>query len=275
MVIDTHQHFWKYNREEYGWIPDEWSSIQRDFLPEHLHQEIQAAGVDAVVAVQARQSLEETRWLLELADQNTFIKGVVGWVPLASRNLRDELEKIAGNKKLRGVRHVVQGENDPEFMLRPPFEAGIRTLKDYGLAYDILILESQLEQAIRFIDRHPNQTFILDHIAKPKIRESTIEPWRSNILEIAKRPHIYCKISGMVNEADIKNWNISTLQPYFDTVLEAFGPERLMFGSDWPVCTPGVAYKDWANIVHGWVKNLSAGEKDRIFSLNALLTYNL
>jgi L-fuconolactonase len=275
MIIDTHHHFWKYNLEEFGWIPEDWKNIQRDFLPSDLEEEIHSAGVDAVISVQARQTLEETRWLLELADKHAFIQGVVGWVPLASPCLKEELDLLARNKKLRGIRHVVQGESDPEFLLRPAFEAGIRALREYGLAYDILIFEHQLEQAIRFVDRHPEQLFIVDHIAKPKIAQGLLEPWSKLLRELGERENVACKLSGMVTEADPHNWTPESLAPYFDVALEAFAPKRLLYGTDWPVCLAGVSYKNWLATVRSALKDLSESEQSAIFAGNAKKFYSL
>jgi L-fuconolactonase len=275
MIIDTHHHFWKYNLEEFGWIPEDWKNIQRDFLPSDLEEEIRTVGVDGVISVQARQSLEETRWLLELAEKHAFIHGVVGWVPLASPSLKDELDLLAGNKKLRGVRHVVQGESDPEFLLRPAFEAGIRTLREYGLTYDILVFEHQLEQAIQFVDRHPEQFFIVDHIAKPKIAQGLLEPWSTLLRELGQRENVACKLSGMVTEADPKNWTPETLAPHFEVALDAFGPKRLLYGTDWPVCLAGVSYKNWLVTVRSALKDLSESEQSAIFAGNAKKFYSL
>jgi L-fuconolactonase len=274
MIIDAHHHFWKYNASEFGWIPDDWNHIQRDFVPADLEAEIRTAGVDGVISVQARQTLEETRWLLELAAEHEFIQGVVGWVPLADLRLKDELDLLAANKKLRGVRHVVQGESDPEFLLRPAFEAGIRALREYGLAYDILIFEHQLEQAIRFVDRHPEQVFIVDHIAKPAIAKGLLNPWSKLLLELGQRENVGCKLSGMVTEADPKNWTPESLAPYFEVALEAFGPQRILYGTDWPVCLAGVSYKNWLTTVQTALMSLSESERSAIFAENAKKFYS-
>lgn len=275
MIIDAHHHFWKYNASEFGWIPDDWNHIQRDFVPADLEAEIRTAGVDGVISVQARQTLEETRWLLELAAEHEFIQGVVGWVPLADLRLKDELDLLAANKKLRGVRHVVQGESDPEFLLRPAFEAGIRALREYGLAYDILIFEHQLEQAIRFVDRHPEQVFIVDHIAKPAIAKGLLNPWSKLLLELGQRENVGCKLSGMVTEADPKNWTPESLTPYFEVALEAFGPQRILYGTDWPVCLAGVSYTNWLTTVQTALMSLSESERSAIFADNAKRFYSL
>lgn len=275
MKIDAHQHFWKYDPVEYDWIDDAMKSIRRDFLPDDLRQEIDAAGVDGVVSVQARQTLAETSWLLELADWHDFIRGVVGWVELTSTEVRRELERFASNAKLRGVRHVVQGEPDDEFILRADFNRGVSLLKEYDLAYDILIFERHLPPAIRFVDLHPGQLFVLDHVAKPKIRDGALSPWREEVSRLAERENVYCKVSGMVTEADFAGWTEEQLRPYFDVVLEAFGPRRLMFGSDWPVSLVACDYARWFRIVSAWVAELSQDEQARIFGGTAAEAYGL
>lgn len=275
MKIDSHQHFWKYDPVEYGWIDDAMRAIRRDFLPGHLRAEIAAAGVDGVVSVQARQSLAETQWLLDLAAENDFIKGVAGWVELVSPNVGAELERFAANPKLKSVRHVVQGEPDADFILRDDFNHGIRELQKFSLAYDILIFERHLPQTIRFVDAHPNQVFVLDHVAKPRIKDGVLEPWNNNIRELARRPNVYCKISGMVTEADYKTWTEAQLRPYFEAVLGAFGPKRLMFGSDWPVCLVACDYVSWHKLVSGWISKLSPGEQARILGGTAIEAYRL
>jgi L-fuconolactonase len=274
-VIDAHHHFWRYNVQDFGWIDEAMRVIRRDFLPADLAKTIRAAGVDGVVSVQARQSLEETRWLLELAGGNPFVRGVVGWVPLISPEVEKILGELAANPKLRAVRHVLQGEADEFYMLREDFNHGIAALRGHGLVYDILIFERHLPQTIELVDRHPQQVFVLDHVAKPRIKEGLVEPWRKNIQELARRPNVYCKISGMVTEADYANWTEVQLRPYVETVLEAFGPQRLMFGSDWPVCLVACDYARWINLVRGWIGKLSAGEQARILGETAVEAYEL
>ena len=273
--IDAHHHFWKYDPVAYGWIDDTMAVIRRDFLPGHLREEIAAAGIDGVVSVQARQSLEETAWLLGMAENYDFIKGVVGWVPLALPSLGKTLEKFSKHWKLRGVRHVVQGEPDDRFILGEEFNAGIQMLREFGLVYDILIFERHLPPTIEFVDLHPKQVFVLDHIAKPKIRAGELEPWRANLLELGKRQNVYCKISGLVTEADYTTWTEAQLQPYLDTVLEAFGPQRLMFGSDWPVCRVACDYKRWVELVGRFIGKLSPDEQARIMGGTAIEAYGL
>lgn len=275
MKIDAHHHFWNYDPVEYGWIDESMRTIRRDFLPEHLRAEIASAGVDGVISVQARQNLMETEWLLGMAAQNDFIKGVVGWVELVSPNVGVGLEKFATHPKLKSVRHVVQGEPDDAFILRDDFNRGIRELRKFSLVYDILIFERHLPQTIEFVDAHPNQVFVLDHIAKPRIKEALFESWNKNMRELAKRPNVYCKVSGMVTEADFTTWTESQLQPYFDTVLEAFGPRRLMFGSDWPVCLVACGYARWHKLVSEWVGELSRDEQARVLGGTAIEAYKL
>lgn len=274
-VIDSHHHFWRYNTQDFGWIDDAMRVIRRDFSPVDLEKEMRTAGVDGVVTVQARQSLEETRWLLELATQHAFIRGVVGWVPLVDPQVPAILEKLAPEKKLRAVRHVLQREPDERYMLTPEFTRGIQALRPFGLAYDILIFERHLPPTIELVDRHPQQVFVLDHIAKPRIKENLLEPWQKNIRELARRPHVYCKLSGLVTEADYTQWTEAQLQPYVDTVLEAFGPQRLMFGSDWPVCLVACGYTRWHALVRQWIEKLSPTEQKRILGETAMEAYRL
>jgi L-fuconolactonase len=274
MRVDAHQHFWRYSDEEFGWINDAMAAIRRDFLPIDLMPLLDEVGIDATVAVQARQTLAETEWLLELADANPRVAGVVGWVPLVDPNVERTIEALSANSKLKGVRHVLQGEAD-EYMEREDFHAGIALLRRYSLTYDVLILERQLPSAIRFVDRHPEQPFVLDHVAKPLIAAHGLEPWRTDIRELSRRPNVTCKLSGMVTEADFKHWTIEDLRPYFETVLEAFGPERLLFGSDWPVCAVASSYANWVSVVKECVAELSAHEQESIFGRNAVEFYRL
>lgn len=273
-VIDSHHHFWRYTDEDYGWIPPAWSAIRRDFLPADLAVEITQAGVDGVISVQARQSLEETRWLLELASQNAFIRGVVGWVPLIDPAIDSILESLCAEPKLCALRHVLQGEAD-DYMARTDFDRGVAAVTQRGLVYDLLILERQLPAAIALVDRHPNQVFVLDHIAKPRIAAGELEPWAKNLRELARRPNVSCKISGMVTEADVTTWTPAQLRSYFSVVLEAFGPRRLLFGTDWPVCLAGVTYGRWKKTVEGWITPLSADERAAIMGVNATRIYRL
>ena len=275
MVIDAHHHFWKYNTRDFGWINDEMSVIRRDFLPEDLKKTIAEAGVDGVISVQARQALKETDWLLKLARENDFIFGVTGWLPLADDNAEEHIEKYASYEKLKAVRHVIQDEEDDYFILRKDFNRGVGLLKSHDLVYEILIFEKHLPQTIDFVDRHEEQVFVLDHIAKPLIKENIIYPWKKNIQELAKRPNVFCKVSGMVTEADFSSWTPEQLKPYFHVVLEAFGSERLMFGSDWPVCLVASGYSTWLDTVKGFVAELSADEQKMILGETAQKVYGV
>jgi len=273
--IDAHHHFWRYTPREYPWINDSMSAIRRDFLPPHLEKEMAAAGVSGVVSVQARQSLEETWDLLRFAEQNEFIRGVVGWIPFTAPDLNRILASLAGHPKLRAVRHVLQDEPDPDYMLRADFNRGISALKPFHLVYDILIFERHLPQTIEFVDRHPEQIFVLDHLGKPSVRSGAISPWREHLKTLAERSNVYCKLSGLATEADYKNWTEEQLRPYIDVVLEAFSPRRVMFGSDWPVCLVAIPYAKWAQIVADATQGLSGAEQERIWSGTATEAYRL
>jgi L-fuconolactonase len=275
MKIDAHHHFWRYTADEFGWIEDAMAVIRRDFLPADLAPQLAALGLDGTVAVQARMTLEETRWLLQLARENAFVKGVVGWVPLAEKNVAADLDRFAADPKLKSVRHVVQGQ-PAGFLDASAFNAGIREVTSRGLTYDILIFANQLEEATRFVDRHPNQTFVLDHIAKPVVQGAPPIEWRKQIRELARREHVACKFSGVVTEIPgFAAWTPEQLSPYFNVVLEAFGPRRLMFGSDWPVCLVGSEYARWFKTVESFTARLSGDERARILGDTAAEFYRL
>lgn len=275
MTIDSHQHFWRYDPAEYGWISESMSALRRDFLPPDLWPEAEAAGVAGVVSVQARQSVEETRFLLELARRHEFIRGVVGWIPLAAPDAAEALAPLAAAPELKACRHVLQDEADDDYMLRADFNAGIRELTAAGLAYDILIYARHLPQTIRFVDRHPRQVFVLDHLAKPRIRDGAFEPWNGRIRELARRENVYCKLSGLVTEADWRDWTPVRLAPYLETALEAFGPRRLMFGSDWPLCLLASGYGTWHALVTASIGHLGAGERAWILGGTAAEAYRI
>ena len=274
-VIDAHHHFWRYAASEYGWISDAMAVLRRDFLPADLEREIRAAGGDGVVSVQARQTPGETEWLLSLAEQSPFIRGVVGWVPLADPAVEAHLDRFSRHAKLKAVRHVVQDEPDPDFILGEAFNRGVSRLKAYRLVYDILIFERHLPQTLAFVDRHPEQVFVLDHIAKPRIREGALEPWGARMRELARRPNVWCKLSGVATEADWTHWTPDGIRPWLETALEAFGPRRLMWGSDWPVCLVAVAYARWKGIVDDVVAALSPAEREGVLGRNAQEAYRL
>jgi L-fuconolactonase len=274
-VIDAHHHLWQYNDRDYVWMSDAMLSLRRDFLIPDLKGVAQDSGIDGTVAVQARQTLEETEWLLDLAAQHPLLRGVVGWVPLCEPDVATHLERYVTQPKLKAVRHVLHDEPDDFFMLRADFNRGVRLLKDCGLAYDILIFERHLPQTLEFVDRHPGQVFIVDHIAKPRIKAGELSPWKENLAELAKRENVYCKVSGMATEADWSAWSPVQLRPYFDFVLASFGPKRLMFGSDWPVLTLAGTYCRWAETFRSWIAELSAAEQDDMSRGTATRAYGL
>lgn len=272
--IDAHHHLWRYNREDYDWIDDTLSPLRRDFLPSDLAAALHEAGVSAAVAVQARQTLAETRFLLDAATATPAISGVVGWFPLRDPSLEEVLQPFLVHRKLKGARHVVQAEAEG-FLLSDEFNRGVRALTDAGLVYDVLIHAPQLRETLAFVDRHPEQSFVLDHLAKPGIRAGQIRPWANDLGELARRPHVTCKISGMVTEADPEDWSAEQLHPYFEVALEAFGADRLMAGSDWPVLTVGCTYSHWWDVLASWVKPLSLPEQAAILGGTAQRVYSL
>ena len=273
--VDAHQHFWIYNQEEYKWIDESMVKLQRDFLPSHIDKELKRNGIDFCVSVQARQTLQETKWLLELAQNNSFIKGIVGWVDLKSNSVEKDLEQFAAYKNFKGVRHVLQDEDDDRYMLQPDFKQGLRKLEKYGLTYDILIYPRQIKYACALVSELPQQKFIVDHMAKPLIKEGKIEAWKKDMQELAKADNVFCKLSGMVTEANWNNWKQEDFVPYMETLLEIFGPNRLLFGSDWPVCTVSAKYEQVLGIVTNFISFLSPVEQAHIMGQNAIDFYNL
>jgi L-fuconolactonase len=275
MRIDAHQHFWVYNPQEYPWIDESRAKLRRDFLPADLKSELDRAGFQGCIAVQARQSLAETNWLLKLATDSPFIFGVVGWLDLRSPQLRSELEALAPHPKLVGVRHIVQSEPDDNFLLQPEFLRGVSMLEEFDLAYDILIYDKQLPVATEFVRRFPHQRFVLDHLAKPQIRSQKMHPWTEGIQNLAAHPNVSCKLSGLVTEAHWHNWNPEDLEPYLDVALECFGPDRLMLGSDWPVCTVAASYSIAVDAVKEFLDLRTVKPRERILGANAQEFYKL
>lgn len=274
MRIDAHQHFWQFDAKRDRWITHEMRAIRRNFLPADLEPALAANGMDGCVAVQADQSEAETRFLLDLARRHAFIKGVVGWVDLVSPRLDQTLDTLAADPLLRGVRHVAQAEGD-DFLAREDVVRGIGRLGRVGLTYDILIVARQLPAALALTARLPDQPFVLDHLAKPPITAGTIEPWARDLRELARRPNVCCKLSGLVTEADWKRWRPEDLRPYLDVAFEAFGPDRVMFGSDWPVCLVAAPYDRVLAVVAEYASTLSASERDAVFGGNAARFYGL
>jgi L-fuconolactonase len=275
MSIDSHQHFWRYDPARYGWIDERMGVLQRDFLPEQLASELDANKIDASIAVQADQSEQETLFLLDLAKRSRRIAGVVGWVDLVSPRLDDRLKVFSQFEKLRGLRHVAQSEPDDRFLVRPDFTRGISRLQEFGFTYDILIYPKQLPAAIELVAKFPEQRFVLDHLAKPEIKTKNIAAWATLIGSIGRNPNVYCKLSGLVTEADWRRWSPANFDPYLDVVFEAFGVDRLMFGSDWPVCLLAASYKQVKDIIADFVERKAPKAKEKIFGANAVRFYDL
>ncbi len=273
--IDSHQHFWKYNPVKDVWISNEMKVIQRDFLPEDLKPLLQENGIDGCIAVQADQSEEETHFLLELAKDNDFIKGVVGWIDLRNPNLKSRLDYFLQFKKLKGFRHIVQAEIADDFLLRDDFCKGIAQLEQYNYTYDILILPKHLPFAVEFVKRFPNQKFIIDHLAKPNFKQTDFSEWEKGIREIATLPNVFCKVSGLVTEADWNNWSETDFIYCLNVVTEAFGINRLLFGSDWPVSLLAASYAQSCTIVENYFSKFSSEEQEQFWSGNAIAFYNL
>lgn len=275
MRLDSHQHFWVYNPAEHVWMDDRMSVLKRNYLPDDLKPLLLTSKFDGTIAVQARQNLQETRWLLELATKNDFIKGVVGWLDLRSPELPAQLEIFSLQPKLVGVRHVVHDEPNDNFMLLPEFRRGIAQIKKFDLTYDLLLFPKHLPVAVKLVKEFPNQPFVLDHIAKPRIGEKQFSPWQENLAALAKFPNVWCKLSGMVTEANWTQWQPGDFHRYLDIVLDAFGPERLMIGSDWPVCTLSGDYAATMNIVTDYTRQFTAELRDGILGGNCARFYGL
>lgn len=276
IIIDSHQHFWNYDQVRDAWITEDMRVIRTNFTPYDLYRELKDNQVDGCVAVQADQSETETAFLTDIAERNDFVKGVVGWVDLRGKFLEQRLEFYRGTTtKVKGFRHIVQGEPDDQFLLQQDFCDGIGLLKNYGFTYDILIYPKQLPAAIEFVAKFPEQKFVLDHIAKPDIKGKKTEPWAAQIKEIARYENVFCKVSGMVTEADWKYWRPEDLKPFLDIVFEAFGPGRLMFGSDWPVCLVAATYFKVKGVITDYLEQFTREEQDAVMGQNAIAFYNL
>jgi L-fuconolactonase len=273
--IDAHQHFWRYDPRRDTWITDEMAVLKRDFLPKDLLAELAANEIDASIAVQAAQSESETLFLLDSAAQHPEIAGVVGWVDLCAPNLLERLAFFSQFRKLRGFRHIVQAEPDDCFLLREDFCRGVALLREFGFAYDILIYPKQLPAACKFVAKFPQQPFVIDHLAKPLIRTKAMEPWREQICAIAAHRNVFCKLSGIITEADWRSWSASDCRPYLDVIFEAFGADRLMFGSDWPVCLLAGTYRGVKNLIEDYTRSVPGADREKIFGWNAARFYGL
>jgi len=273
--IDSHQHFWRFDPVRDSWINEDMAVIQKDFLPQDLKPLLDQHGFDGCVTVQSDQSYDENRFQLDNASRNDFIKGIVGWVELVSPHIEKDLDYLSQFEKLKGFRHVLQGEKDRAFMLQPSFMNGISLLKKYNFTYDILIFPDQLQHSLELVKAFPAQPFVIDHIAKPSIKDKNINGWKKDMKAIAEHENVYCKISGMVTETDWKQWKKNDFTPYIDTVVEAFGTDRIMYGSDWPVCLVAGSYEKVAGIVKDYFAAFSSAEQDLFFGGNAIKFYNL
>jgi L-fuconolactonase len=275
MRVDAHQHFWKYNPAQDSWRTEQMAALKRDFLPCHLLPELAAQGVQASVAVQAEQSEAETLFLLDLAAEHPVVAGVVGWVDLCSPQLPERLKYFSQFEKLCGFRHLVQSEPDDNFLLREDFTRGIAWLSRFDFTYDLLIYPRQLGAALRLVETFPQQRFVIDHLAKPAIRRREMAPWSSDIRAVARHPNVYCKLSGLITEADWEGWRPEQFRPYLEVASEAFGVDRLMFGSDWPVCLLAGSYQRVLELLEGYTQDLSRSDRDKIFGSNAAQFYGL
>lgn len=275
MIIDAHHHLWQFNEKDYGWMDESMQVLKRDYLPAELEMEIQRAGIAGTVVVQARQTLEETEWLLDLAERHSFIKGVVGWVDLCSPELEVQLGPYTRHPKLVGVRHVIHDESDDDFMLSSAFVKGIEKLADYNLTYDLLLFPRHIEKAIELASLFPEQRFVLDHLSKPFIRAGMMQPWKDDMQALATMPNVWCKISGMVTEADLGEWKYEDFVPYMDLVCEAFGADRVMLGSDWPVCSLAGEYSQVMGIPFRFLEKFDDAAKEMILYKNAVDCYQL
>lgn len=272
--IDAHQHFWQFDPVRDAWIDDSMKVIQRDFMPADLEPVLQQNGIDGCVAVQADQSEKETLFLLELAEKHAFVKGVVGWIDLRSKDLEARLEYFSAYPLLKGFRHILQGEK-PEFMLQPDFLNGIATIGKMGYTYDILVFPNHLGAVKKLLQKFENQPFIIDHLAKPYIKTGIIDEWATDLRQIAAYPNVYCKLSGMVTESDWQHWRPEQITPYLETALELFGPNRLCYGSDWPVCLLAAGYHEQMQVVTHFIQTLSPTEQSAIMGGNATKFYRL
>lgn len=275
MTIDAHQHFWKFNAHRDSWITEEMNVIKRDFLPHDLLPELQGANIDGCIAVQASESEEENEFLLSLAAENNFIKGVVGWIDFCADDTEERLQFYAQNGTMKGFRHILQKEVNRAFMLEPKFMKGIAKLKAFNFTYDILIHHDQLPFIPQFVQQFPEQKFVIDHLAKPDIKKGDIKNWQKQMKEVAQHQNVWCKVSGMITEADWKEWKPEHLTPYLDVVWEAFGAERLMFGSDWPVLNIAGNYSQWVNVLKTYLSSFSEDEQAQFWGRTATSFYNL
>ncbi len=274
MTVDAHQHFWKFDPVRDAWITPDMSAIRRDFLPHHLEPLLKQNNIDACVSVQADQSRTETEFLLDLAGRFDFIAGVVGWVDFFAPDLEDQLRRYSHAKKLKGFRHIVQAEPDG-FLSGKKFIEGVKRLRNFDFRFDLLVYHHQLAEAIIFLKETTDIRIVVDHIAKPSIKTGAIDQWKKDMKAVAGFDNVCCKISGMVTEAEWSTWTREQIYPYIDVILEAFGPSRLMYGSDWPVCLVAGSYNDQFGIVNDYLSALSVNERNQILGFSATEFYKL
>jgi L-fuconolactonase len=273
MQVDTHVHFWEYNAKRDTWM-DDMKILQQDYLPQTIAGTLKRNGIGGCVAVQASQEELETHFLVELSKTHDIIKGVVGWIDLQNENIEERLQYFSQYPIIKGYRHVVQGEPD-DFLLRPNFQRGIRALQPYDYTYDILIYHHQLKPALEFVSRFPEQRMVIDHCAKPDVAHKKLDEWAADMRAIAKHPQIHCKLSGLFTEAKWKQWSAADFYPYLDVVFEAFGTDRLMFGSDWPVILVSGIYVQWVSLLEKYMENYSEEDRQKVFGENAIAFYKL
>jgi L-fuconolactonase len=273
MIIDAHQHFWRYEPRAYAWIDDRMDALKRDFLPVDLVPHLDQASVEATIAVQTQHTVEETEWLLGLAGAHPFIAGVIGWVDLQADDVEATVARMSEHPALSGIRHIVQSEADDDFLLGSAFGRGIAALGPAGLAYDILIYPRHLAVAADFVARYPSQTFVLDHLAKPEIRRGAIDEWANDLRRLAAAPNVWCKLSGLVTEADWGAWTAAQIEPYLEVAFGCFGAARLIAGSDWPVCTLAADYSRTMAVVRDYVARFTSAERDAVLGGNARTVY--
>lgn len=274
MTIDSHVHFWKYDKKRYDWIDNTMKTLQQDYLPEHLALTLKRNDIDGVVAVQAIQEEYETHFLVELAKTHPVIKGIVAWVDLQADNVAERLQFFSQYPIIKGYRHVVQGE-PLDFLARENFRRGVRTLQAFNYTYDILIFHYQLRPALDFVRAFPEQPFVIDHCAKPDIRHHNIEEWKTLMKEMARFPNVCCKLSGLFTEANWKEWSPADFYPYLDVVFDAFGVDRLLFGSDWPVMLLSGIYVQWKSLLEKYMEHFEPEDREKVFGGNAIQFYNL
>jgi L-fuconolactonase len=275
MNIDSHQHFWQFDSVRDSWIDDSMKAIRRDFLPENLKPVLETNNIQGCVAVQASQSMEETKFLLGLAQKHDFVKAVVGWIDLQAGDISNQLGKLKDVPKLAGFRHIIQAEPDNNFALKPSFQRGVKALGDFSFTYDLLVFPHQLAASITLTQNFPNQPFVLDHLAKPQIKNGKVNDWKRDIRKLAAQSNVCCKVSGIVTEADWKNWTYEEVVPYLDIVFETFGTDRIMFGSDWPVCLVAADYGEVKQIITRYISSFTENEKKKIMGENARKFYKI